>query len=145
MDTEIWGPSAWLFIHSASLAYPESNPPAETRQQFRNFFGSLVEVLPCVYCRQHYKDNLAKMSSLDKALDSQASLFRWTVDLHNEVNKALGKEEWTYERAIRTISGRYQRRDYRRLFALTGLLGVAAVAVLLYLICRLKRKSGRAY
>jgi hypothetical protein len=38
--------------------------------------------------------------SISASLDSRSDLFRWTVDLHNEVNNMLGKRKYTETEVI---------------------------------------------
>ena len=53
MNPEIWGPSAWMFLHSVSLAYPK-NPDEEDRLNYGNFFNNLQPILPCQKCSNNY-------------------------------------------------------------------------------------------
>lgn len=50
----------------------------------------MAELIPCPICREHYKEHLKKLP-LSPHLDRRADLFRWTVQLHNEVNIMLKK------------------------------------------------------
>lgn len=50
----------------------------------------MTELIPCPVCREHYKKHLQKLP-LSPHLDRRDDLFRWTVELHNEVNATLGK------------------------------------------------------
>ena len=47
MRPEIWGPHAWIFLHSVTLEYPD-NPTDEDKQNMINFIDSLGNVLPCI-------------------------------------------------------------------------------------------------
>ena len=46
MDPNIWGPHAWMFLHSITLTYPEK-PTNLDKTNFEMFFNSLQPVLPC--------------------------------------------------------------------------------------------------
>ena len=39
MDPRIWGPPAWTFLHSVTLAYPD-NPTETDRTNYKKFFNS---------------------------------------------------------------------------------------------------------
>ena len=55
----------------------------------------------CPTCKLAYKIYIDKLDTLDiKPL----YLFYWSVDLHNYVNKKLGKKEWTYAEALQKWS-----------------------------------------
>ncbi|NDB86015.1 MAG: hypothetical protein EB127_25435 [Alphaproteobacteria bacterium] len=86
---EVWGPIFWHTIHITALGYP-SNPTYGHKKAAKEFYESLVFLIPCPVCRQHYETHLQK-NPLTPHLDRRDDLFRWTVNLHNEVNTTLGK------------------------------------------------------
>nr|QFG73591.1 MAG: Erv1 / Alr family protein [Megaviridae environmental sample] len=96
MDTNKWGPHAWFFIHTIAINYPIT-PTSMEKQYHREFFTSLGDILPCPVCRVHFKQN---SSNLDSALASKTDLFKYTIDVHNKVNKSNNKPIWSYDRAL---------------------------------------------
>ena len=100
-----WGPLLWETINVIIREYPES-PSSENRQNYKLFFQSLGDVLPCPNCRQHYAGHLRKMS-LDAALETKSTLIDFIIDLHNEVNKATGKAIMNKETARSIVNGTY--------------------------------------
>lgn len=98
MNTVIWGPSAWQLFHLTSLMYdhyfndlsiiPINSIKINKKQLDKElivFFNSLKKLLPCKYCRQHYKKNS------DKLPINFNNMFQWSIDLHDIVNKTLDK------------------------------------------------------
>ena len=85
----VWGPILWHTIHVTALSYP-SNPTYAQKKAAKEFYESLSELIPCPVCREHYKVHIQKLP-LSPHLDRREDLFRWTVELHNEVNQMLGK------------------------------------------------------
>ena len=59
--TKIWGPSMWIALHSISFCYP-INPTYEEKQNYKKFFELLGELLPCLYCKESYKQIIKKGS-----------------------------------------------------------------------------------
>ena len=94
----VWGPFFWHTIHIVALGYPK-NPTYTDKKCAKEFYESLAYLLPCNICRQHYKDHLIK-NPLTPFLDSRTDLIKWTVDIHNAVNKMLEKPEWTLEEVL---------------------------------------------
>ena len=88
MNKNIWGPSGWLFMHSISFQYPE-NPTEEDKNNYKVFFESLKNTIPCPKCREHYSENL-KQKPIQ--LNSRDELIQWVIDIHNEVNKKNSKK-----------------------------------------------------
>lgn len=85
----VWGPLFWHTIHIAALSYP-ADPSYAHKRAAKEFFESLSHIIPCPKCREHYKSHLQRFP-ITPHLDKRSDLFRWTVQVHNEVNKSLGK------------------------------------------------------
>ena len=85
----VWGPLFWHTIHITALGYP-TNPGYNHKKAAKEFYESLAFLIPCPVCREHYETHLQK-NPLTPHLDRRDDLFRWTVNLHNEVNATLGK------------------------------------------------------
>ena len=95
---EVWGPFFWHTIHIAALGYPQE-PTYSDKKAMKEFFESLQTIIPCPVCRTHYVSHMAKLP-ISASIDSRTDLFRWTVDLHNEVNVMLGKRKYTETEVI---------------------------------------------
>ena len=104
----VWGPFFWHTIHIVALGYP-ANPNYTEKKCAKEFYESLAFLLPCAVCREHYKTHLEKYP-LTPSLDSKKDLLKWTIDVHNAVNKMLGKPEWT-ELEVVTYYERLGRRN----------------------------------
>lgn len=94
----VWGPFFWHTIHLVALGYPKEPTYAE-KKAAREFYESLIHLIPCPTCKLHYADHL-KQTPVQPSLDTRKDLFTWTVDLHNKVNRSLGKREVTEQEAI---------------------------------------------
>ena len=111
-----WGPSAWSFIHYTALAYPVQ--PTETdKENYKTFYYSLQNTLPCPKCAKNYQRHL-KDIPIDEALDGPEELFKWTIDIHNEVNKELGKRKYSYEE----VSDKYIKKKENKIFICLAIL-----------------------
>jgi hypothetical protein len=91
MEPYVWGPYAWVTLHYIALGYPE-NPAAKDKQTYKTFYQNLCHTIPCDHCCKHYTQYF-KEHSIDPYLDSAEHLFQWTWELHNAVNRRLGKPE----------------------------------------------------
>ena len=65
MNPKIWGPHAWIFLHSVSFSYPD-DPTEEDKKEYKKFFESLQYVLPCDTCKYNYKKKIKKIKLTDK-------------------------------------------------------------------------------
>ena len=93
IEPQLFGPSLWGAIHYIALGAPVT---LDTNQQlqYKSFYMSLSQVIPCYSCAQHFQDILNTFP-IDNYLGSAESLFIWTVTTHNAVNKRLNKPEFT--------------------------------------------------
>jgi hypothetical protein len=85
-------------MHIVALGYPK-NPTYTDKKCAKEFYESLAFLLPCSICREHYKGYLQE-KPISTFLDSRTDLIKWTIQIHNKVNKMLGKPEWTLEEVL---------------------------------------------
>lgn len=98
MNPQVWGPHLWFSLHTVTFSYP-FYPDTEQKQQMKEFFLSIQNILPCMLCREHYKEHL-QANPIEPALESRGELAKWLIGVHNSVNKSLGKPEWTEADAV---------------------------------------------
>jgi FAD-linked sulfhydryl oxidase len=103
IDPTIWGSKMWAMIHLISLQAPE-NIDANVRNSYYMFFTMMPYVLPCDKCREHWLEHV-RQHPIEDALDTRDDLFRWSVDMHNLVNRSLGKPEVSYDAALEHWTG----------------------------------------
>lgn len=89
-----WQPITWILFHVTSLNYDE-----KYREHYITFYKSLKTIIPCRMCRNHYINNINKPGMTIEENVNAEKIFNWTIDLHNTVNKANYKKQWTYEQA----------------------------------------------
>lgn len=89
LPPSVWGPFFWHTIHITALSYPEK-PSYAHKRAAKDFYESLAHLIPCPKCREHYSTHLQKFP-ISPHLDRREDLFRWTVNVHNVVNKTLDK------------------------------------------------------
>ncbi len=89
--TKIWGPHAWVTLHSIAYCYP-TNPTNIDKEKYNNFYNLVGDVLPCFYCRDSYKEFIKNGNTkLDNnVLNNRESLTKWLYYVHEAVNKKLG-------------------------------------------------------
>ena len=86
-----WGPHFWMTLHIACLGCQDAKVLAD-------FVEGYKEIIPCLSCREHFEQVL-----VENPVPEADNLFKWSVDVHNIVNKRLGKPEFSYEDALANI------------------------------------------
>ena len=142
MDPTIWGPKLCFVIHTMSLNYPD-NPTYDDKRNYDNFFNSLQFVIPCDKCRIHYTERINKNPVINH-LENSDSLFRYTIELHNDVNKSLGKRTYIYDEVIEIYKKHYNHTESSgyKIFNKTNIIiaGVLIVAIIGIIYYRKKYK-----
>jgi len=110
MKPEVWGPHAWIFLHSITFNYPD-NPTEDEKKHYKNFFENLKFILPCDLCKEHYKINIKKKKLTDKVLSSRKNLIEWLIDIHNEVNKRNKKKKLKYKEVVKKYLDFYEGKN----------------------------------
>jgi len=101
MEPNIWGPPAWLFLHTITFNYP-NNPTETDKLNYIKFFEALQFVIPCPICREHYTKNIIKIPI---RANSRDELIRWLIDIHNSVNISSFKPTMSYDE----VYGKYDK------------------------------------
>lgn len=97
MVVSVWGPIQWSMLHIISFNYPVK-PTDDDKTHYYNYIMNLTNVLPCKACRDNLVKNLKAMKFSLANLKNRETFSRFVYDLHNEVNKMLGKPKYsTYE------------------------------------------------
>ena len=86
-----WGPHFWMTLHIACLGCQDAKVLVD-------FVEGYKEIIPCLSCREHFEQVL-----IENPVPEADDLFKWSVDVHNIVNKRLGKPEFSYEDAFANI------------------------------------------
>jgi hypothetical protein len=133
IDPIKWGFHTWKMMHYLTYNYP-NQPSEQNKTDIYNFFISMQNLLPCEKCRVNYAEHL-KMHPLTKdILNDRRKLVNWLIDIHNEVNKSLGKRIMTYDEVDRLYLK--QPFNYWKIFVPVILL----IFVLLYV--RFRKMDG---
>lgn len=91
MLTTVWGPAQWHFLHCISFNYPV-NPTKIDKKNYKNYIYNLRYTLPCKYCRINLSNNLKKKPILSCHLKNRETFSRYIYELHELINKMLGKK-----------------------------------------------------
>lgn len=88
--TTVWGPPMWHFLHTMSFNYPV-HPTAADKRNYGAFIKGLQHILPCGHCRTNLKTNFRNHPLRACHLASREAFSRYVYELHEIVNKLLGK------------------------------------------------------
>jgi hypothetical protein len=90
MLTSVWGPGLWHYLHTMSFNYP-IHPSKENKKYYKEFILLLKHVLPCKHCRTNLVKNFKELPLLDIHMKSRNTFSKYVYDLHEHINKMLGK------------------------------------------------------
>ncbi len=142
MDPNIWGPQLWFSLHIITLNYP-NNPRNIDKHNFKNFFESLINVIPCNYCKHNFKIHM-KQLPIDNALNNKNALVKWLFNIHNLTNKHLNKKIFTYQQFISKYRSIFQKKNnYNNYicYFIIFIVIITSIIILYYLYCNYYTKS----
>lgn len=91
LDPKIWGPKVWETIDIFVAGYGE-HPTEGLKLAAKDFFKSLQQLLPCPFCRNHYR-KLLKDKLIDPFLINNTSLQEYVQWLKTEVKNNIQKQQ----------------------------------------------------
>ena len=104
-DPKVFGPHMWFTLHTISFFYPEI-PHTNDMLAYKEFYEKFARFIPCNACKQHYNQYIHDYP-IDGYINSRETLSRWVVNLHNNVNRRLGKQEVPYDEVVRIYRKTY--------------------------------------
>lgn len=110
LDPAIWGPHAWFFLDSVLIGMPEY-PTDDEKLAYKSLFYSLIHILPCEKCRQHYFENISDSPLTDEILSSKNDTIEWIVNFHNKVREKLNKNPQTISEFLNYYKSKYDKKD----------------------------------
>ena len=91
MLTNVWGPGLWHYLHVISFNYP-NEPTILQKIKYKQILLNLQYTLPCKYCRINLKNNFKKFPLNNIIFENRNSFSRYIYNLHELINKMLGKK-----------------------------------------------------
>lgn len=95
---DVWGPFFWFILHITSFNYP-NNPSTPDKDNYKRFYESVGDILPCSLCKRHYKNYISQFP-ISIHLDSRIDLITWVIQVHNTVNISLNKPTYTVQNVL---------------------------------------------
>jgi hypothetical protein len=104
VDPALWGPHLWRFLHVAAALSP---PRVQAREKWRALLNALRTSLPCPECTGHYQAWLREhpFRVMMGGIAVRRAAMRWVADLHNDVNRRRGLQQWSTRQIEASVEG----------------------------------------
>jgi hypothetical protein len=140
MDSNIWGPHYWFFIHSLAYSYPE-HPNATTKRKYYDIIQNIPLFLPDGEMGNKFS-HMLDVYPVSPYLNNRDSFIRWTHFIHNKVNAVLGKEQLTFFEAKEKYEGFYKPKPvflyetFKVRKQMFHLVLIVALLFILFMVCK---------
>lgn len=91
LNPNVWGPHYWFFLHTIAYCYPET-PNEFTKRKYYDLIQNMPLFIPNPEIAKRFAETLDKYP-ISPYLNSRESFVRWTIYVHNYVNRQLDKPE----------------------------------------------------
>jgi len=122
VDTAIWGPPMWRFLHGAAAVGGDTH-----RDAWVALLTALRTSLPCPDCHAHY--NAWWAAHPYTGVSGEQPVADWLLALHNDVNQRRGVPVWTAEQLVAGYPTEGAREAARAALEAAATAGVGAAAV----------------
>lgn len=123
VDTAIWGPPMWRFLHGAAAAAGAG----AHRDAWVALLTALRTSLPCPDCHAHY--NAWWAAHPYTGVSGEAAVGDWLLALHNNVNERRGVPVWTAEQLVTGYPTEGAKEAARAALEAAATAGVGGAAV----------------
>jgi predicted membrane protein len=135
----VWGPAVWNTLHVLSFHYRP-----DKKNAMHSFVNSLPSLLPCPSCGTHMKYELAAIRLDDKTsppYESTDKMIDAILELHNNVNRRLGKRAWSRQQLLDNFEKKPQATQLQNDFVTSTLGGVVVLLLILVCILLVRRRK----
>jgi hypothetical protein len=113
LDSKIWGPHYWFFLHTAAMTYPVT-PNDTVKKKFYEFIQNFPLFIPDPKISASFT-TILDTYPVSPYLDSKDSLVRWTHFIHNKVNKKLEKDVISIEKFYTSYYKQYETTSEKQI------------------------------
>lgn len=115
LATRKWGSQGWNFLFACIMGgYPikidkNNIDHIKTKNHFKNMFKSLGYTMPCIFCRQSYKQFYSQLP-IEPHLVGRIELMYWLYLMRDKVNKKLiGQEKECFNNEKKKLKVKYHK------------------------------------
>ena len=113
LDSKIWGPNYWFFLHTAAMSYPVT-PNDTVKKKFYEFIQNFPLFIPDPKISASFT-TILDTYPVSPYLDSKDSLVRWTHFIHNKINKKLEKDVISLEKFYTSYYKQYETTSEKQI------------------------------
>ena len=138
LDSKIWGPHYWFFLHTAAMSYPVT-PNDTVKKKFYEFIQNFPLFIPDPKISASFT-TILDTYPVSPYLDSKDSLVRWTHFIHNKDNKKLEKDVISLEEFYTSYYKQYETTSEKQIQYMktkkhvTYAIVVVSLLVLIYFV-----------
>lgn len=106
LDSTIWGPVYWSFLHHVAWSYPNT-PNNITKRKYYDLIQNMPLFIPDTKIGDRFS-KIIDSHPVTPYLDSRESFIKWVHFIHNKINLMLGKEEISFLASLDKFKAEYK-------------------------------------
>ena len=113
LDSTIWGPHFWFFLHTIAMTYP-NHPNEVNKKKYYDLIQNFYLFIPVEKISSDFK-RLIDDYPITPYLDNRESFVRWIWFIHNKINQKLEKPEITLKQFYKQYRDGYKSNNVKLL------------------------------
>jgi len=130
-NIQVLGPMLWKTMHMVADASPEFIDE-NTEKHYLEYIKSIQYIIPNGKCRDNYRNMIDRMVD-NRRIRSRRDFITLINDMHNDVNKRLGKHVYDIDESEKSINGMWDT-NYITIKFHTIILIIAFIIIIIILI-----------
>jgi hypothetical protein len=135
LDSKVWGPHYWFFLHTIAMTYPH-HPNTMTKKKYYDFIHNIPIFIPIESMATNFSKLLTEYP-VSPYLDSRDAFIRWMHFIHNKINEKLETPKISLEKFYADYYESYKPKDIkmREYYKLRAkLIYVVLITLIIYTI-----------
>ena len=133
LDSKVWGPHFWFFLHTITFSYP-LHPNTPIKKKYYEFIHNIPLFIPIKSMSSNFS-KLLNEYPVTPYLDSRDSFIRWMHFIHNKVNTRLEKPVLSLSKFYENYYQEYKTVDMKNYDSYVWKSKIMYAIIIIIIVC----------